>query len=77
MTLEKVLGVGAVRHWLYLVTKPSYVGVDVDGLSCPLHHPIAYGCRSGVQSSWLETVLPYLVTKCFLREPLPQWAHMP
>jgi hypothetical protein len=35
MTLEKVLGVGFVRHWLYLVVKPSHVGVDVDRLACP------------------------------------------
>jgi hypothetical protein len=26
--------------WLYLVAKPSHVGVDVDGLACPLHHPM-------------------------------------
>jgi hypothetical protein len=23
--------------WLYLLTKPSHVGVDVDGLAYPLH----------------------------------------
>jgi hypothetical protein len=31
--LEKVLGVGVVRRWLYLAAKPSHTGVDVDGLS--------------------------------------------
>jgi hypothetical protein len=28
--------------WLYLSAKPSHVGVDVDGLACLLHHPMAY-----------------------------------
>jgi hypothetical protein len=27
--------------WLYLGAKPSHVGVDVDGLACPLHCPMA------------------------------------
>jgi hypothetical protein len=27
---------------LYLAAKPAYMGVDVDGLACPLHHPMAY-----------------------------------
>jgi hypothetical protein len=30
--------------WLYLAAKPSQVGVDVDGIAYPLHHPTAY-CR--------------------------------
>jgi hypothetical protein len=25
--------------WLYLADKPYDVGVDVDGLDCPQHHP--------------------------------------
>jgi hypothetical protein len=69
--LEKVLIVGAVRHWLYLATKPPHVEVDADGLSRSLHRPSAYGCRPGVQSSWFEIVLPYLIAKPFLRESLP------
>jgi hypothetical protein len=28
--------------WLYMAAKPSHVGVDVDGLACPLHRPTAY-----------------------------------
>jgi lipid-binding SYLF domain-containing protein len=28
--------------WLYLVAKPVYVGVDVDGLAYPLHRPMTY-----------------------------------
>jgi hypothetical protein len=35
MTLEKVLGVGAVRHWFYLAAKPPHVGVSVDRLASP------------------------------------------
>jgi hypothetical protein len=41
--LENVLGVNAVRHWFYLVAKPSHVRIDVDGLSYSLHHPTACG----------------------------------
>jgi hypothetical protein len=25
---------------LYLAAKPAHLGVDVDGLACPLHHPM-------------------------------------
>jgi hypothetical protein len=25
---------------LYLAAKPSHIGVDVDGLACPLHRPM-------------------------------------
>jgi hypothetical protein len=28
---------------LYLAAKPTHVGVDVDGLACPLHYPMACG----------------------------------
>jgi hypothetical protein len=76
MTLKNVLGVDAMRHCFYLAAKPSHAEVDVDGLSYPLHHPTTYGCWPEVQSSWFKTVLPYLVGKPFLREPLPQCAHM-
>jgi hypothetical protein len=75
-TIEKVLGVGAVWRWLFLTVKPSHAGVNVDVLSCPLHQPTAYGCRPRVLSSWFETMLPYLVAKPFLREPLSQQAHL-
>jgi hypothetical protein len=40
--LEMVLGEVAGWHQLYLVAKPSDVGVDVDGLACPLHRPTVY-----------------------------------
>jgi hypothetical protein len=38
---EKVPRDVASRCWPYLVAKPSHVGVDVDGLACPLHRPTA------------------------------------
>jgi hypothetical protein len=28
---------------LYLAAKPAHVGVDVKGIACPLHRPMAYG----------------------------------
>jgi hypothetical protein len=31
---------GSFITWLYLAAKPSHVGVDVDGLACPLHRPM-------------------------------------
>jgi hypothetical protein len=34
---------GSFVKWLYLAAKPSHVGgVDVDGLACPLHRPMAH-----------------------------------
>jgi hypothetical protein len=47
MVLEDVV----VWRRLYLAAKPSYMGVDVDGLSCPLCRPTAYGCQTRAQSS--------------------------
>jgi hypothetical protein len=60
---------------LYLSAKPSHMGVDVDGLAYPLHHPTAYGCESRAQSPLSDTSLLYLVTKLLLMEPLPKLAH--
>jgi hypothetical protein len=44
--LEKVLRVGVVRSWPYLVAKLSQVGVEVDWISCPLRRLTACGSRS-------------------------------
>jgi hypothetical protein len=30
--------------WLYLTTKPAHLGVDMDGLACPLYGPTTCGC---------------------------------
>jgi hypothetical protein len=43
--LEKVFRIGVVRHWLYWAAKPPHVGVGVDGLACPLHHPMVCNCQ--------------------------------
>jgi hypothetical protein len=37
---EMVLRDVASRRGFYLAAKRFYVGVDVDGLACPLHHPM-------------------------------------
>jgi hypothetical protein len=59
MILEKVLGVGVVRHWCYLAAKPPRVGVIVDGLACPCtvlrHAAVRRGGRAFCQ------VVPCLV----------------
>jgi hypothetical protein len=34
------LGDVALQCRLYLAAKPSHVGVNVDGLACPLHRPM-------------------------------------
>jgi hypothetical protein len=41
-----VLGDVASWHRLYLAVKPSQVGVDVDGLACPLHRRTACSHQS-------------------------------
>jgi hypothetical protein len=73
--LEKVVGVGVVRRWLYLAVKPPQVGVDADRISYPVHHLSAFGCQPGVHNSWFQIVLPYFIAKPFLRDSLPPWAH--
>jgi hypothetical protein len=41
-----VVGDVASRHWFYLAAKPSYMGVDVDGLAYPLHCPTTRSCQA-------------------------------
>jgi hypothetical protein len=45
--------------WLYLAAKPSHVGVDVDGLAWPLHHPTPCSRQTRGQS-----LLPGVVLYC-------------
>jgi hypothetical protein len=40
---------GSFVVWLYLVAKPSHVGVDVDALACPLHRPMVHSCQMSGQ----------------------------
>jgi hypothetical protein len=42
---------------LYLAAKPTHVGVDVDELACPLHHPMAYGHQTRGQGLLRDDVL--------------------
>jgi hypothetical protein len=45
--------------WLYLTAKPSYVGVDVDGLAYPLHRPMVPSCETRGHG-----LLPDVVLSC-------------
>jgi hypothetical protein len=65
------------RHvvWFYLAANPSHVGVDMDGLVCPLHCPTAYGCQPKAQSLLSDTALLYLVINLLLRVSLPKRAR--
>jgi hypothetical protein len=45
------LGDVATWCWLYLAAKSSHVGVDVDGLSCPLHRRMHVVIRRGDKAS--------------------------
>jgi hypothetical protein len=49
----------ALWHRLYLVAKPSHVGVDVDGLAYPLHHPMTCSCQSRGQGFLSGTALSH------------------
>jgi hypothetical protein len=57
--LEKVLRYIASRCWPYLVAKSSHVGVDVDGLACPLHRPTAYNRQMMGQGFLLDAILSH------------------
>jgi hypothetical protein len=61
--LEKVLGVSAMKSCPYLVAKPSHVGVDADGISCPMRHPTPCGCWPDALSLLFRKVLPCLVAR--------------
>jgi hypothetical protein len=43
--------------WLYLAAKSSHLGIDVDGIACPLHRPMVYDCQARGQSFLLGTAL--------------------
>jgi hypothetical protein len=45
------------RCLLYLAAKPAHVGVDVDGLAYPLHHPTACGRQTRGHGLLLGVVL--------------------
>jgi hypothetical protein len=62
MMLKKIPGDVALRCWPCLVTEPSHVGVDVDGLACPLHHPIAYNRQTRGQGFLLGAIFSRCAT---------------
>jgi hypothetical protein len=43
--------------WLYLAAKPSHVGVNVDGLACPLHYPMVHSFQMMGHDLPLDIVL--------------------
>ncbi len=43
--------------WLYLAAKASHVGVNVDGLACPLHCPMAYSHQTRGHDLLLDVIL--------------------
>jgi hypothetical protein len=50
---------GAFAVWLYLVAKPSYVGVNVDGLACPLYRPTVCSCQTRGHVLLPDAILSY------------------
>jgi hypothetical protein len=55
--LEEVVEDVASWCWLYLSTKPPHMGVDVDGLACPLHHHMACSHQTREQGFMSGTAL--------------------
>jgi hypothetical protein len=56
---------GSWRHHclarLYLAAKLAHVRVDVDGLACPLHHPMMCGYQMRGQSFLLGAAYPIML----------------
>jgi hypothetical protein len=61
MTLGQVPGDIASWHQLYLVAKPFHVGVNMDGLACPLHYPTFCSYQTREQGFQLGDVLSHQV----------------
>jgi hypothetical protein len=75
--LEKILGVSAMRSGPYLVAKPSQVGVDVDGTSCPLRRPPLLGVSLAYRVYGSGRFFLAWPPSLSLGESLPLWAHTP
>jgi hypothetical protein len=50
---------GDVASWLYLAIRASHLGVNVDRLACPLHHPMAYSRQMRGQCLLRGTILSH------------------
>jgi hypothetical protein len=73
--LETVLGDGSSRSRHYLAAKPSHMGVDVDGLACPLQRPVAYNRQTRGHGFLLGAALSHPVVvggDAFPRDANPQ-----
>jgi hypothetical protein len=75
--LENVHGVGAVRCGPYLVAKPSQVGVDVDGTSCPLCRQSLVDVGLAYRVFGLARFFLAWLPSFSLGDSLPLRAHMP
>jgi hypothetical protein len=60
--LEKVPGDVASGCWPYLVAKSSHVGIGVDRLAYPLHHPTTYNHQTRGQGFLPGVILSRRVT---------------
>jgi hypothetical protein len=69
--LEKVPRDVASRCWPYFVAKSSHVGVDVDELVCPMHHPMTYNHQTRGQGFLPGVVLSQRVVALYggMRSP--------
>jgi hypothetical protein len=59
--LKKVPRDVASQCWPYLIAMSSHTGVDVDGLACPLHRPMACSCHTRGQGFLLGAVSSHRV----------------
>jgi hypothetical protein len=50
---------GSFTMRLYLTVTPSHVGVDVDRLAYPLHHPTVHSCQMKGQGLLLGAILSW------------------
>jgi hypothetical protein len=57
--LGAVFEVATAFSFVFLATKPSHVGVEVDGSGCHLHLPTTYGQQTRTQSLLTSDVLSY------------------
>jgi hypothetical protein len=66
------LGDVASWHQFYMAAKPSHVGVDLDGLACPLHRPTSYSCQTMGHGFLIGDVLSHhAVVGAFLGDKKP------
>jgi hypothetical protein len=72
--LKKVVGVSVERRWLYLAAKPPHVGVDGDGLACPLKRPMTCSRQTSGQGLLPGVILSH---RCSERWRLSEGCEAP